>query len=114
MAAGFTFKVFEWQAVLAARYLASRISLPTISEQQLWEQDRIQLKGDGVPFTALYPHFEEYFEQVRELVEQSTGEGGRPLPKFEKDWRSQFDAAHLKRIDRWKRENERARHKLPK
>lgn len=53
VAAGFTFKVFEWQAVLAARFFAGRITLPSIGEQEKWEQDRIALKGDGVPFTAL-------------------------------------------------------------
>lgn len=95
--------------MLAARYLAGRIKLPPKAEQYQWEQDRIALKGDGVPFTALYPHFEEYFEDVRKLVEQSCGNGGRTLPKFDRDWRSQFDAAHLKRIAWWKRENERAR-----
>lgn len=109
IAAGFTFKVFEWQAVLAARYLASRLTLPPMAEQQRWEQARMEEKGDGAPFTALYPDFEEYFEQVRSLVNSSVGSGGRQLPKFEKEWRRQFDEAHLKRIAFWQRENARAR-----
>lgn len=107
VAAGFTFKVFEWQAVLAARYLAGRITLPSVEEMAQWERSRIELKGDGVPFSALYPHFEEYFEEVREMAgeparDESGNEVGRRLPRFEKAWREEFDAAHLRRIEMWK------------
>ncbi|TAQ90464.1 hypothetical protein B7494_g1186 [Chlorociboria aeruginascens] len=63
VAAGFTFKVFEWQAVLAARYLAGRVALPALEERRQWERDRVERKGDGVPFTALYPDFDLYFEE---------------------------------------------------
>lgn len=113
VAAGFTFKVFEWQAVLAARFLAGRIMLPPIEEQEKWEQDRIALKGDGVPFTALYPHFEEYFEEVRALAgEPKSGHGGRRLPKFDPEWRRNFDAAHLKRIAMWQELNRKAEEEL--
>jgi hypothetical protein len=83
VAAGFTFKVFEWQAVLAARFLAGRIALPPSSEQQKWQEDRIAYKGDGAPFTALYPDFEEYFEEVRKMAGELTEDGkGRHLPKW--------------------------------
>ncbi|KAH8676745.1 flavin dependent monooxygenase-like protein [Tricladium varicosporioides] len=113
IAAGFTFKVFEWQAVLAARFLAGRITLPPLSEQIRWEEDRIACKGDGVPFTALYPDFELYFEEIRRMAGEPIEKGGRlvgrPLPKFEKHWRDEFDAAHLRRIAMWKRGNEEAR-----
>jgi hypothetical protein len=34
VAAGLTFKIFEWQAVLAARNLSGRAKLPPIQEQQ--------------------------------------------------------------------------------
>lgn len=111
VAAGFTFKVFEWQAVLAARYLAGRIELPPVEEQEKWELDRIALKGDGVPFTALYPHFEEYFEEVRALVGEPQN-GGRRLPKFDPEWRSNFDAAHLKRIAMWQELNRKAEEEI--
>lgn len=112
IAAGFTFKVFEWQAVLAARFLAGRITLPPISEQVKWEEARIAYKGDGVPFTALYPDFEEYFEDVRKMAREPTNGKGRPLPKFEKWWRERFDAGHLLRIEMWKRGNEGARERI--
>jgi hypothetical protein len=104
--------VFEWQAVLAARYLAGRVTLPRVSEQIKWEEDRIAVKGDGVPFTALYPDFEEYFEEIRKLAGEPVERKGRPLPKFEMKWREDFDKAHLKRIAMWKRFNEAARRRI--
>lgn len=108
VAPGFTFKVFEWQAVLAARYLAGRVTLPPLQEQEAWEQKRIESKGDGVPFTALYPEFEEYFEEIRRLAGEPKNGVGRKLPKFEKAWRAEFDAGHLRRIAMWKRNNQQA------
>jgi hypothetical protein len=112
IAAGFTFKVFEWQAVLAARFLAGRIALPPIDVQIKWEKDRIAYKGDGVPFTALYPDFEEYFEEVRMMAGEPKDGKGRALPKFEKWWREGFDRAHLSRIAMWKKGNEEARERI--
>lgn len=112
VAAGFTFKVFEWQAVLAARFLAGRITLPFAEEQKRWEDDRIALKGDGTPFTALYPDFEEYFETVREMAGEPKDGKGRSLPKFQKWRREGFDNGHLKRIEMWKRGNEEARRRI--
>lgn len=113
VAAGFTFKVFEWQAVLVARFLAGRVDLPRIEEQEKWEQDRVALKGDGVPFTALYPDFEEYFEEVRALAgEPKDGNGARRLPKFDPEWRRNFDAAHLKRIAMWQELNRKAEEEI--
>ncbi|RMZ83294.1 hypothetical protein DV738_g1346, partial [Chaetothyriales sp. CBS 135597] len=117
IAAGFTFKVFEWQAVLAARFLAGRVKLPPLEEQEQWERDRLEEKGDGVPFTALYPHFEQYFEQIRLLAgdpapEGQPGANGRRLPVFDSTWRDQFDAAHLKRIAMWQRLNAAAEKEL--
>ncbi|KAF5878415.1 putative dimethylaniline monooxygenase protein [Botrytis fragariae] len=112
VAAGFTFKVFEWQAVLAARFLAGHITLPSAEEQKKWEEDRIAVKGDGVPFTALYPDFEDYFEAVREMAGEAKNGKGRSLPKFQKWWREGFDNGHLKRIDMWRRGNEEARRRI--
>lgn len=113
IAPGFTFKVFEWQAVLVARFLAGRIRLPPLQEQIKWEEDRIALKGDGVAFTTLYPDFESYFEEVRLMCGEPTAEGkGRKLVKWEKSWEKKFEAGHVLRIEMWKRENEEARKKL--
>lgn len=109
VAAGLTFRVFEWQAVLAARILAGRAKLPPLEEQQKWEQERIEKKGDGVPFTLIFPDFEDYFETVRKLAgEPKEGEPGRTLPRFDPNWKDAFMAGHELRKKWWKEENEKA------
>lgn len=110
VSAGLTFKVFEWQSVLAARILAGRTKLPSLEEQRQWEKDRIALKGDGVAFTLLFPDFEKYFNEVRELAgEPKDGEPGRRLPLFKKEWFEVFMAGHELRKKWWREQNERAR-----
>lgn len=105
--AGLTFKIFEWQAVLAARVYAGKAHLPPLSEQQRWEADRIAVKGDGPGFTVVNPDFEEYFETVRKLAgNPADGEPGRRLPPFDPRWVQVFDAGHQRRIRMWKRKNE--------
>ncbi|PGH02984.1 hypothetical protein AJ80_08775 [Polytolypa hystricis UAMH7299] len=106
VAAGLTFKVFEWQSVLVARVLAGRAKLPSLEEQQQWEIDRIAKKGDSVPFTALFPDFEDYFETVRRLAgDSSQAQPGRKLPRFRKEWVKSFMDGHQKRIRMWQRWN---------
>ncbi|KAF1913440.1 hypothetical protein BDU57DRAFT_590074 [Ampelomyces quisqualis] len=108
--AGLTFKVFEWHAVLAARILAGRASLPPLEEQQKWEVDRIATKGDGPSFSLIFPDFEEYFETVRKLAGQpEDGQPGRRLPNFDRKWVETFMAGHELRKKWWREENERAR-----
>ncbi|KAH7062977.1 hypothetical protein BKA63DRAFT_189931 [Paraphoma chrysanthemicola] len=110
VAAGLTFRVFEWQAVLAARVLAGRASLPSLEEQQKWEEDRIAKRGDGVPFTLVFPDFEDYFETLRRLAgEPEPGQPGRRLPRFDKKWLEAFMAGHERRKKWWAEQNERAR-----
>lgn len=111
--AGLTFKIFEWQAVLAARLLAGRASLPPLEEQQKWERDRIANKGDGPAFTLVFPDFEDYFETVRKLAgEPAAGQPGRRLPPYDKRWFEVFMAGHERRKKWWREENEKARQKL--
>ncbi|KAF9893540.1 hypothetical protein FE257_010852 [Aspergillus nanangensis] len=107
VAAGFTFKVFEWQAVLVARVLAGRASLPSLVEQKRWAEERVQLRGDGVPFTLISPDFEAYFELLREMAgTPGQGEPGRRLPRFDRRWLDTFQAGHKRRIQMWRRANE--------
>lgn len=109
VAAGLTFKVYEWQAVLAARVLAGRAQLPSLEEQKAWEASRIKEKGDSVPFTALHPKFEEYFEAVRKLAgEPKPGQPGRRLPPFDPAWVPTFHQGHQRRIAMWKAANKQA------
>lgn len=84
--AGLTFKIFEWQAVFAARLLAGRAKpLPSLQEMQEWEEARIKARGNGPKFALIFPDFEAYFETLRELAGPGEGEGGvgRRLPKFQ-------------------------------
>ncbi|PVI00307.1 flavin-containing monooxygenase FMO [Periconia macrospinosa] len=105
--AGLTFRVFEWQAVLAARVLSGRATLPSVQEQERWEKERVQKKGDGALFTLVFPDFEEYFESLRKLAGD---EGpGRKLPPFKKEWIDVFMRGHELRKKWWREENEKAR-----
>lgn len=105
---GLTFKIFEWQAVAAARVLAGKAGLPPIEEQQRWEADRITERGDGAGFTLVHPEFEEYFERLRHLAgEPGEGQPGRRLPPFDQKWVDNFHEGHQRRIRMWKRSNEK-------
>ncbi|TVY16178.1 Thiol-specific monooxygenase [Lachnellula arida] len=102
-AGGFTFRVFEWQAVAISRFLAGRASLPSLDVQKRWEQDRLAIAGDGVPFYKLAPRFEEYFEALRTFAgDPSPGVPGRILPKWNPEWLSGFSAILDKRLQSWK------------
>lgn len=108
--AGLTFKIFEWQAVYAARVLAGRGTLPPRSEMEQWEKERIQARGDGPKFALIFPDFEEYFETVRALAGEPTRDGkGRRLPKFDQKWFSAFMEGHERRKGMWRRLNDEAR-----
>ena len=95
--------------MLAARVLVGRATLPHISDQKQWEQDRIKAKGDGVPFTAIFPKFEEYFETVRSLAgDPKEGQPGRRLPPYDSNWTRIFLQGHQSRIRYWKQLNTEA------
>lgn len=110
--AGLTFKVFEWQAVFAARLLAGRAkSLPSLQKMQEWEEARIKARGNGAKFALIFPDFEEYFETLRDFAGPGEGEGGvgRRLPESQREWVSNFMAGHELRKSFWREINTRAR-----
>ncbi|KAK0713666.1 hypothetical protein B0T26DRAFT_753760 [Lasiosphaeria miniovina] len=109
VAAGLTFKIFEWQAVLAARVLAGRASLPSAAEMRAWEDDRARARGDGIKFCVVNPDFEEYFETVRRLAGEGQEGVGRKLPEFRQEWLVSFNRGHERRKAMWKRLNAEAR-----
>lgn len=107
--AGLTFKVFEWQGVLAARILSGRAKLPPLEEQRRWEEERIAERGDGAMFLMVFPDFEGYFETLRELAGiYGEGEPGRRLPVFDPSWKEVFMNGHEIRKKWWREENEKA------
>lgn len=102
--AGLTFKVFEWQAVYVARVFSERALLPDISTQKKWETDRISERGDGAFYTAILPHFEQYFEGIR--LAAGDGEGiGRQLPVWDPSWEYDFWNGHRRRMNYWAEHN---------
>lgn len=104
---GLTFKVFEWQAVAAARVLSGNTQLPPLEEQQRWEEERISRKGDGGAFTLIHPEFEEYFEDLRRVAgEPGEGKPGRKLPPFQQEWVNDFWDGNESRVRMWKKANE--------
>ncbi|KAG7286292.1 hypothetical protein NEMBOFW57_008600 [Staphylotrichum longicolle] len=109
VAAGLTFKVFEWQAVYAARLLAGRGTLPPLGEMRAWEEQRIKEKGDGARFSLVFPDFEEYFETLRRLAGEGEDGVGRKLPRFRREWFRAFMEGHELRKEMWRRLNAKAR-----
>lgn len=109
---GLTFKIFEWQAVFAARILAGRTTLPSLEEMEAWEEYRIGKKGDGPKFTLVYPDLEGYFEKIRELAGDGVEGKGRTLIPFKKEWMTAFEKGTELRRGMWKRLNEKARRDL--
>lgn len=112
VAAGLTFKVFEWQAVYAARLLAGRAgpeALPSLEEMRAWEAARVKVKGDGVKFTMVFPEFEDYFETLRKLAGEGVEGKGRKLPKFRREWTRAFMDGHELRKNMWRRLNAKKR-----
>lgn len=119
--AGFTFKIFEWQAVVTARFLAGRCELPALTEQVKWMEERKALTGDGPSFAALFDNdpsnVVDHFEGLRLLAGEPTKleDGrvvGRVLPKFEQKWMDAYYEGHSMRIQMWKKGNEAARQRL--
>ncbi|KAF5017533.1 hypothetical protein F66182_10534 [Fusarium sp. NRRL 66182] len=106
--AGLTFKIFEWQAVYAARLLAGRGTLPSVQEMQKWEEERVKTHGDGPKFSVVFPDFEEYFETVRELAGEGEPGIGRKLPMYKREWLKNFLEGTELRKDMWKRLNANA------
>lgn len=105
--AALTFKIFEWQAVAAARVLGGRASLPSVSDLEKWETDQIAEECDEPAFGVVNPEFKRYFEELCLLAEEP-GEGapGRRLPVFEQKWvdDSNANAGHERRKKMWRRD----------
>ncbi|KAI0147161.1 hypothetical protein GGR57DRAFT_493947 [Xylariaceae sp. FL1272] len=86
--AGLTFKIFEWQAVLAARRCPK--------------------------FAPVFPDFAEYFNKVRELAGPGEEGLGGQLPPFDRGWYDTFMTGHELRKNMWKRLNAKAAEEIAK
>ncbi|KAM0326977.1 hypothetical protein ACHAQA_006098 [Verticillium albo-atrum] len=84
---GYTFRVYEWQAVAVARHFAGRArALPSQAEQLEWERKRVdELKG-GKNYYSIALDYEGFFEYLRQIAGDPTpGTTGRVLPPFDKN-----------------------------
>ncbi|KAI0478067.1 putative dimethylaniline monooxygenase [Xylaria cf. heliscus] len=105
----FGIRVFEWQAVAAARVLAGHAILPSRSEMEKWERDRVAKTGDNVSFLSLIPNFEEPYEALRAIAgDPVAGTEGRILPKYDPAWGDAFWGIVKYRQDWWQAEAEKA------
>ncbi|KAJ5107615.1 dimethylaniline monooxygenase [Penicillium angulare] len=106
---GFGIRIFEWQAVAAARVLSGHASLPSQRRMKRWEKDRLDERGEGVSFWTLMPDFERYFEQLRSIAgDPARGTTGRVLPEYEAQWAESFWRLIRYRVEWWQREATRA------
>ncbi|KIH88119.1 hypothetical protein SPBR_06553 [Sporothrix brasiliensis 5110] len=109
VAGGLTFRVFEWQAVAAARVFAGRAVLPSHEEMRQWEADTVAARGDGVRFFNVAPDFADYFDGLRRLAgDPAPGTTGRVLPPFQQQWADAFNDVVALRLAWWERERRKA------
>ncbi|KAK2013632.1 thiol-specific monooxygenase [Colletotrichum eremochloae] len=82
---GFTFRLFEWQAVAVARRLACRGNpLPPKDEQKEWVRKRVAEFGGGKAYYTIAPFYKEVFEYFRWIAgDPAPGTTGRVLPPFD-------------------------------
>ncbi|KAI5917192.1 hypothetical protein F4810DRAFT_716694 [Camillea tinctor] len=107
---GFTFRVYEWQAVAVARHLAGRARpLPPTTEQKAWEKDRAERLVGGKAYYSIAPDYETFFELLRFIAgDPVPGTSGRTLPPFDKKWLDIWAAMTVPKIKRWEWLNKRA------
>ncbi|KAH6960216.1 putative dimethylaniline monooxygenase [Fusarium avenaceum] len=102
---GFGLRIFEWQAVAAARHFAGRANLPPLKQMVEWEQQRVEEKGDGPAFWTLLPDFEKHYEALRAIAgDPAPGTTGRVLPKYDEKWSESFWELINARIAWWREE----------
>ena len=108
---GFTFRVYEWQAVAVARRLAGRgKSLPSVAEQLEWERQRVAEKRGGKDYYSIAPNYADFFELLRDIAgEPAEGTTGRLLPKFDPEWLKIWIGMTATKIGGWRRKRSQAK-----
>lgn len=107
---GFTFRVYEWQAVAVARHLAGRAKpLPPVEEQREWERKRVAALGGGKSYYSIAPDYRAFFEFLRDIAgDPAPGTSGRVLPPFDDKWLELWAGMVAPRIQGWERARKRA------
>ncbi|KAL2415833.1 Thiol-specific monooxygenase [Exophiala dermatitidis] len=107
---GLSFRVFEYQAVAIARILAGRAHLPPVAEQEAWERERLQKKGDSILFHEIVPDFEQYWNKLREIAGKPAPDSdGYELPAWRQEWADTALAILAKKAQWWAEQAENAK-----
>ncbi|KAK7697083.1 hypothetical protein SLS64_013934 [Diaporthe eres] len=113
---GFTFRVYEWQAVAIARHLAGRAKpLPPTAEQREWEEQRVAKFKGGKDYYSIAPDYGTFLEFLRNIAsDPEPGTTGRTLPPFDKKWLDVWTGMVTYKIKGFEREAKRAEEELSK
>lgn len=98
-----SFRAFEYQAILAARYLSSRVSLPSRKEQLLWAEKRLQEKGERRAYHTIGAF--DALEYMRTLTALGALKGqepvGREFPDITEEEVREYAEAGVKLKENW-------------
>ncbi|ROV88309.1 hypothetical protein VMCG_10479 [Cytospora schulzeri] len=108
---GFTFRVYEWQAVAVARFFAGRSKpLPPVEEQRDWERKRVAALRGGKAYYSIAPHHAEFFELLRDIAgKPGPGMPGRPFPSFDKAWAKVWMGRVAENVQGWEQARKKSR-----
>jgi hypothetical protein len=82
-----TFSLFDFQAIVVAKYLAARVQLPSLEEQRIEYRNRVDQKGYGKPFHSLRDKEEEYVDDLLQWINKPIVEaGGQPIRGHSEEW----------------------------
>lgn len=111
MNGGFTFRVYEWQAVAVARLFAGRAKpLPPVEEQLEWERKRVATLRGGKAYYSIAPHHADFFELLRDIAgEPRPGMPGRPFPSFDKAWAQLWMGKVADNVQGWEQARKKSR-----
>ena len=100
-----SFRVYEYQAVAVAAFLAGRAAqLPSVTEQEVWETKRLAYKGPTNIFHEIKPDFAEYFNWLRDFAGRPTaGTKAYELPPWQDKWGEYGFSILLLKDKYWKR-----------
>lgn len=101
---GISFRVFEYQAVLVARYLAGKVALPTRYEQNEWIVSRFKEKGLHRAYHTIgIVDAQSYLAGLVALGEIKNEKliTGRPFPELTEDDLARIRAAGIKLREFW-------------
>ena len=92
-----TFTLFEFQAMVAARYLSGQAQLPSEQAMRAEYDARLKAKGFGKAFHSLRDKEEEYVNDLLEWVNGDPQEKKSRIPGYPEQWRVAREA-HLQRV----------------